>query len=100
MVTGMTFARCTRVFVVDRANHLIAMCTPQRYICYMANQTYEDKRYLEYIPAWWGGSGNAKMGDARSGMEYSVWAEWGYYAYSRPAQHHVLRVGKVMRRTR
>ena len=35
----------TRVFVVDKANHLIAMCTPQRYMCYMANQTYVDERY-------------------------------------------------------
>lgn len=30
----------TRVFVVDVANHLVAMVTPQRYMAFIANQTY------------------------------------------------------------
>lgn len=30
----------TRVWVVDRVNHLIAMCTPHRYMAFMANKMY------------------------------------------------------------
>lgn len=35
----------TRVFVVDPENHLIAMCTPYRYMMFMANRMYSRSKF-------------------------------------------------------
>lgn len=45
----------TRVFVVDRANHIIAMCTPHRYMLYMANQMYASEPFPGNIFEFGGG---------------------------------------------
>lgn len=45
----------TRVFVVDRANHIIAMCTPHRYMSYMANQMYASEPFPGNIFEFGGG---------------------------------------------
>lgn len=45
----------TRVFVVDRANHVIAMCSPHRYMSYMANHMYAREPFPGNIFEFGGG---------------------------------------------